>query len=67
VARIEAASGEAAGTANGRAERIAAQAHWSRILLWGVLGIAVLALAWMAWRLAAQLRAAASPGANARR
>jgi hypothetical protein len=68
VARIEATSGEAAGTANGRAERIAAQAHWSRILLWGVLGIAVLALAWMAWRLAAQLRAAAaSPGANARR
>ena len=63
AARVEAPSADATGPA--AAERIAAQAHWSRILLWSVLGIAILGLAWMAWRLAAQLRAA--PGADARR
>jgi hypothetical protein len=46
-----------------RAARIAAQAHWSRVLLWSVLAVAVLGLAWMAWRLAAQFRgpSASSP------
>ncbi|MGB2817322.1 MAG: DUF3999 family protein [Burkholderiaceae bacterium] len=68
TARIEAPSADAIGAIATRTDRIAAQAHWSRGLLWGVLGIAVLGLAWMAWRLAAQLRAAtAPPGADARR
>ena len=44
------------GADTARAARIAAQAHWSRVLLWSVLAIAVVGLAWMAWRLAAQLR-----------
>lgn len=67
VARIDAPTADTTSTAAARSDRIAAQAHWSRILLWGVLGIAVLGLAWMAWRLAAQLRAPAAPGADARR
>jgi hypothetical protein len=67
AARIEAPGADASGPATARTERIAAQAHWSRILLWSVLGVAVLGLAWMALRLAAQLRAAAPPGADARR
>ena len=58
VARVDAtaAVSSLADAAAQRAERIAAQSHWSRLLLWGVLAIAVLALAWMAWRIGAQLR-----------
>jgi hypothetical protein len=56
VARIDAAAPSGAASATQRAERIAAEAHWSRALLWGVLAAAVLGLAWMAWRIAAQLR-----------
>jgi Protein of unknown function (DUF3999) len=68
AARVEAPIVDTADVSTARTERIAAQAHWSRILLWIVLGIAVLGLAWMAWRLAAQMRAAtAPPGADARR
>lgn len=61
IARIESAAVDRADAATARAARIAAQAHWPRVLLWGVLGLAVLGLAWMAWRLAAQLRAASAP------
>lgn len=39
-----------------RTQRIASEAQWSRYLLWGVLAIAITALAWMAWRLSGQLR-----------
>jgi hypothetical protein len=55
---VVAAGGTAmADAAAARAERIAAEAHWSRVLLWAVLLGAVVGLAWMAWRLAGQLRA----------
>jgi hypothetical protein len=67
VARIEATGVDASSAPAARSGRIAAQAHWSRILLWGVLAIAVAGLAWMAWRLAAQLRAGPPPDASARR
>jgi hypothetical protein len=54
------AGGTPAGdVAHQRAERIAAQANWSRGVLWAVLAAAVLGLAWMAWRLAGQMRGAA--------
>jgi hypothetical protein len=58
VARIDATNSvpPIAGAAAQRAERIAAQAHWSRAVLWVVLAAAVLALTWMAWRIAAHLR-----------
>lgn len=46
------------GSAAQRAARIAAEARWSRYLLWGVLLLAVAGLAWMAWRLSLQLRRA---------
>ncbi len=39
-----------------RAQRIASEARWSRYLLWGVLALAVVSLAWMAWRMSLQLR-----------
>ncbi len=39
-----------------RAQRIAGEARWSRYLLWAVLALAVLGLAWMAWRMSSQLR-----------
>jgi hypothetical protein len=39
-----------------RAQRIAREASWSRYVLWGGLAAAVCALAFMAWRLAAQLK-----------
>lgn len=39
-----------------RADRIATEAHWSRVLLWSVLLLAVGGLAWMAWRLWGQLK-----------
>lgn len=67
VARIEPLGGLAAdgAAAAHRAERIAAQAHWSRTVLWVVLGAAVAGLGWMAWKLASQLRGAAR--ADARR
>jgi hypothetical protein len=62
VARVEPPGTATAAADGSRAARIAEQAHWSRILLWGVLGIAVIGLAWMAWRLAAQLRASSARG-----
>jgi hypothetical protein len=49
-----------------RAQRIARQATWSRYVLWGVLFVAVVALAFMAWRIASQVRRAQpeAPGAE---
>jgi len=44
-----------------RAQRITDQAHWSRFVLWGVLLVAVAAMAWMAWRLSLQLRPDGEP------
>jgi hypothetical protein len=59
VARIHADARVApGGSAAQRAARIAAEARWSRYLLWGVLLLAVAGLAWMAWRLSLQLRRA---------
>ena len=49
-------SGDAVTSQQQRAQRIASEARWSRYLLWGVLALAVLGLAWMAWRLSSQLR-----------
>ena len=65
-ARLEPQDGRAAAPERG-AQRIAAAAHWSRALLWVVLAAAVAGLAWMAWRLAAQLRRAEqkTPGPDA--
>lgn len=63
VARIvpfDAATPGGAQAAVERAGRIAAQAHWSRAALWLVLAAAVAGLAWMAWKLAAQLRGGAA-------
>ena len=48
-----------------RAQRIASEARWSRYLLWGVLALAVLGLAWMAWRMSSQLRQRPVPGTEA--
>ena len=62
VARVEPSGTTAMANDSTRAGRMAAQAHGSRIVLWGVLGIALVGLAWMAWRLAGQLRAASTPG-----
>lgn len=45
-----------------RVQRIASEARWSRYLLWGVLALAVLGLAWMAWRMSSQLRQRPVPG-----
>ncbi|MFN7570194.1 MAG: DUF3999 family protein [Betaproteobacteria bacterium] len=56
-ARIEAA-GAVPASAQDRGQRVAAQAGWSLYLLWVVLASAVALLAFMAWRIAAQLRAA---------
>ena len=69
VARIEPlATSPSGGADTARAARIAAQAHWSRVLLWSVLAIAVVGLAWMAWRLATQLRTpSAAPRADSSR
>jgi len=69
VARIETTASAAGPTGDtARGARIAAQAHWSRALLWGVLAVAVAGLAWMAWRLAVQLRTpSTAPRADARR
>jgi len=39
-----------------RAQRIAREASWSRYVLWGVLLAAVVALALMAWAIAAQIK-----------
>ena len=44
-----------------RVQRIATEARWSRYLLWGVLLLAVVGLAWMAWRMSLQLRQNAVP------
>ena len=48
-------------TAGQRAQRIANEARWSRYLLWAVLLLAVVGLAWMAWRMSLQLRGRAAP------
>jgi len=45
-----------AGADTSRAQRIAREAIWSRYVLWAVLVVAVVALALLAWRLAAQMR-----------
>ena len=69
LARIDAAavgSATPATAAASRADRIAAEAHWSRNLLWGVLALAVAGLAWMTWRLAGQLRRPATTPPEAR-
>ena len=47
-----------------RAQRIASEARWSRYLLWGVLALAVVSLAWMAWRMSLQLRQNATRVSN---
>jgi hypothetical protein len=62
VAIVSAEAGAATGVASAqRAARIAAEARWSRYLLWAVLLIAVAGLGWMAWRLALQLRRVPTP------
>jgi hypothetical protein len=52
------AEGAASTRAAARAQRIVEQAAWSRYLLWGVLVGAIGLLAFMTWRIAAQLRTA---------
>jgi len=44
-----------------RVQRIATEARWSRYLLWGLLTLAVMGLAWMAWRMSLQLRTSGAP------
>ncbi|MGZ9058623.1 MAG: DUF3999 family protein [Burkholderiaceae bacterium] len=58
-------SGDAVTLQQRRAQRIASEARWSRYLLWGVLALAVLGLAWMAWRLSSQLRQRPLPSTEA--
>ncbi|HVF65825.1 MAG TPA: DUF3999 family protein [Casimicrobiaceae bacterium] len=65
--RLPVATVETSGSAlpsEQRAQRIAASAQWSRYLLWGVLGLTVAGLAWMAWRLSVQLRRGTTPAAD---
>ncbi len=63
VATVEASAG-AVTAQQQRVQRIASEARWSRYLLWGVLLLAVVGLAWMAWRMSLQLRQSVAPVAD---
>ena len=57
-------SGDAATAQQQRVQRIASEARWSRYLLWGLLVLAVVGLAWMAWRMSLQLRQSVAPNTD---
>lgn len=64
LAIVDERAGAAGGPAQQRAQRIASEARWSRYLLWGVLALAVIGLAWMAWRMSLQMRQSNAPATD---